>query len=141
MSVISNLKFTHDPAGAATVLLDYGDRMVDWAATTGGQSVQEIPGLRVDGIDTATRYNEKHTLSIGKLVAITGSVASALLLLRHSASVPKTTADIKIEIETHTTSYFLLRNCTVESFPAETKQSYVLKKYVFKGGLLEEITI
>ena len=134
----SQLRITHNPTGAATVLLDWGDDVAGEPTLDGGQAVDVVTYARGSGVKTFDRGNESHTLSI-PLEKETGSIRDAHnQLFTGALAVPRNTADVLIEVQGGVR--VLLKDATVQDWNALTESHFTGRVLTIIGGTLSLIS-
>ena len=115
--ISSNFKLTYDPAGAATVILSYGDRIGDELEMSLTKTV-EIVAL-VDGVEPFLRVGKNAETSfsfIRALDAATDMAARAAMLDSIIAAQSATKKPLKIEINGYADGrYWQFSNASVVS--------------------------
>ncbi len=127
MSVCSIRKLTHNPTGAASVLLGFDDKLADWMSLDGKQLVDTTPFLRGDSVSNFPRQNESHVIEFEVEVDITDAAAAEDAMLDHPLNLPKTQANLKWEIEADFSMWpnFTTKNYLLSDDGAGNKSAWV----------------
>ena len=127
--ISSCYKLTYDPAGAATVILAFGDR-IDAEPEFGLEKSVEVIGL-VDAAAPFIRIGKNAVVNFSitrALDAATDTEARAAVLDSLIAAAAATKKPLKIEVNGYTDRYWQFANATVKTHkPRRYLESYVAR--------------
>jgi len=132
----SFIKLTHDPAGTPTVLLNYGDALYGEPVIDGSQLTEPVALIRAAGIIVIPRANERNTLRY-TLCTVAETLTDAFAgRLTRAIALPRTMADIKIEMPVADGRKWLLKNACITAWPGGQQETLTREEIQIQGGEL-----
>lgn len=130
----SLVRLTFDPAGAAVVLVDYGDPMWTPMSLDGGQVVEVSTFVRAAGMSAIPRANEQHRISF--TVARIMETMEDAFAARFNGSItfPRYMADILISLTDG--RQWRLKNCAIKSWKSAQEERISRESIEITGGQL-----
>ena len=127
-------RLTFDPAGAAVVLVDFGDAMWTPMSLDGGQLVEVSTLVRAAGISAIPRANEQHRMSFSVARIMDTKEDAFASRINGSITLPRYMADVLISLTDG--RQWRLKNCAVKSWKSAQEEHISRESIEITGGQL-----